>query len=84
MLHQLTSKQYYHGLNRRFVKRAAQLHRFGFRYQRTELGFAVFTREPRGYWPRSHVSTIPAEVLHHASNRAWIDRLCDVLILTTP
>jgi hypothetical protein len=74
-LNNLTSNQYYGGLNRRFERRAALLRRLGFTYQRIEgMPVAVFGR---GYLGKSQA--IPAAVLHHADNRAWFEELARTL-----
>lgn len=70
-LNTLTSNEYYGGLNRRFDRRARLLRRLGFAYKRIEeANIAVFARG-RINRPES----IPAAVLHHADNLAWINVL---------
>lgn len=71
----LTSKQYYRGLNRRFEKRAKILRRFGYQYTLTEYNVAVFVYPYRGRRPLC----VAASFLLHADNRAWFDRLAELL-----
>ena len=66
----LTSNEYYGGLNRRFNKRAARLRKLGFEYEATKYNGAFFTRKRMG-----RMASIPAATLHHADNRAWFDKL---------
>lgn len=73
----LTSNQFYGGLNRRFEKRAALLRRFGFAYTRTgwtdahgkTLPLALFTRN------RYRGQVIAASEVLHACNRVWRETL---------
>ena len=62
----LTSNQYYGGLNRRFERRAAVLRRFGFKYRCVAEGVAVFDRARF-----VKVQTITAAEVMHADGRAW-------------
>jgi len=70
---ELTSNEYYGGLNRRFDKRAARLRKLGFEYTGTDFG-AFFIRKRFG-----RMSSIPAPTLHHADARAWFDTLKSAL-----
>lgn len=72
-VYNLTSNQYYGGLNRRFSRRAALLHRVGFSFDKEANGWFHPRRERYGRkcW------RIPAALLHHADNRAWYDILRD-------
>lgn len=65
----LTSNEYYGGLNRRYDRRAALLRKLGFTYVTNEWG-AFFTRRGLGKF-----TPIPAGVVGHADYRAFIDRL---------
>ena len=64
-----TSNQFYGGLNRRFDRRARLLHRLGYRYMGTPFG-AVFVRGAA-----FRVESIPAGVVMHADNRAFLDSI---------
>ena len=67
----ITSNQAYYGRSRRFDRRAALLHKLGFRYTLAEgLPVGLYVRRQ---WGRPQA--IPAAVLHYADNRAWIDVL---------
>lgn len=70
MLANLTSNQYYRGLNRRFDKRAKRLRQLGFMYRDSGMGFAVFSRM-RHPNPKFHIH-IPA-LLSSADNRRFYD-----------
>ena len=73
MLHDLTSNQYYGGINRRFDKRSKLLRKLGFEYMRIEeWGFAVFTRGKNHIYSRKN-STLPVAFVQHADQRAFID-----------
>jgi hypothetical protein len=69
----LTSNQYYGGLNRRFDKRAALLRRFGFAYEVVGQ-VAIFSRTRR-----CRRSEVPAALLSHADKRAWREALRSIL-----
>lgn len=76
MTSELTSNQYYGGLNRRFEKRAKVLRRLGWEYFPVAgLPIAVF-RKSFGW----KVRAIQASDLHHADKRAWMDILADNLV----
>lgn len=78
ILQSLTSNQYYGGQNRRFDRRAKQLRKFGFRYERiAELDFAVFVR-PQRFNP-NRKQAIPTAFLFVADNRAWNGKLEEFL-----
>lgn len=65
----LTSNQRYAGLNRRFDRRATQLFKAGFHYERIEsLGFAIFTKKIDFQRAKQ---TIPAQTLLYASKFDW-------------
>jgi len=69
-----TSQQHYRGLNNRFDRRAAQLIRFGFKYERNDdLKMSFFVR--RAPFAACTQQTIPVAALHHADNRSWNDLL---------
>jgi hypothetical protein len=67
---QLTSNQFYGGLNRRFEKRVALLVGFGFKYRIVVPGVAVLERRP--FWKDQAIAA--AEVMH-ACKRSWQDQL---------
>ena len=68
--HELTSNQYYGGLNRRFEKRSRLLRKLGFEYKRSEeLGMAYFVRKTF----RHKRSVLTAAEVTHADNRAFVD-----------
>lgn len=71
MLANLTSNQYYRGLNRRFDRRAKRLRQLGFVYRDGGMGFAVFSRM-KGANPKFHTH-IPACLLSSADNRRFYD-----------
>ena len=70
----LTSNQFYGGINRRFDNRAIRLFRCGFAYEIIELGdkrsMAIFKRRYRGM-----DQIIPACDLQNMCARLWIDAL---------
>ena len=70
MISQLTSNQYYGGLNRRFDKRCRRLKQMGFKYVRTEFG-AIFQK----IWYGSKTYNIPADLVMNAHNRVFIDEI---------
>lgn len=73
---QLTSNQYYGGLNNRFDKRANKLRRAGWTYTRiVEFNLAVFTRKLYG-----RVRTIPAMALMHTNKTEWLTILTNNLL----
>jgi hypothetical protein len=65
----LSSNQFYGGLNRRFDSRARRLASLGYRYTCSPFG-AVFVRG--SLW---RLESIPAGLVMHADNRAFIDAL---------
>jgi hypothetical protein len=65
-LSDLTTHQYYRGLNRRFDRRARQLARMRFKYA------AGRARFERGGWHAAYVTT---SAVMHADRRAWFDIL---------
>jgi hypothetical protein len=71
MLANLSSNQYYRGLNRRFDKRYAFLHRLGFRPNES----GQLTRKSN--WGRK--ACIDRAILSHASNYHWRVMLGDTL-----
>lgn len=78
----LTSNQFYGGMNRRFEKRAALLRNVGFVYTAAydadgnRLPLAMFTR--KGWRYRAQV--IAASEVLHADRRAWREMLASSLI----
>lgn len=71
--HFQTSNDYYGKLNRRFDERADVLRALGFKYERLEeYDTALFVLRDR--LRRKPVSVHPS-FLHHADDRAWLDRL---------
>lgn len=80
MIGQLTSNQYYGGLNRRFDKRIRLLHRFGFRYRIDKIGtetFGVLYRK-NPFNPHREQCILASELLH-SHNRVFRDELRAVL-----
>jgi hypothetical protein len=73
-MYNLTSNQYYGGLNRRFDRRARLLTRLGFVSNLVETDLRVFTRTRH-----ARKVNIPAAVLTHADNRAWHEVLASRL-----
>jgi hypothetical protein len=73
---QLTSNQYYRGLNRRFEKRSRLLRRIGYRYQiipiRADLPKSPTTAV---FVSRYGSRVISASEVMHADTRAWRDEL---------
>ena len=65
---ELTSQQYYGGLNKRFDKRCALLVRAGFRWDGEIPGF----RHPRFCYRNTLITTT---FIMHSSKRAWLDSL---------
>lgn len=63
---QLSSHEYYHGLNRRFDKRVERLQHLGFKYDKQAPGMR------NGPFER-HLLT--NTFIMHADRRAWTDRL---------
>lgn len=69
----MTSNQRYGGLNRRFDRRATQLFKAGFHYERIDnLGFAVFTKKIDF---QRKTQSIHAQTLLYASKFDWHDVL---------
>ena len=74
MIHALIpSNGWYGGLNRRFDKRVAFLHRFGFRRSYVK-DIAVYTRISRGT-----TDLVLSSVIMHEDNRCWRDDLRQLL-----
>jgi hypothetical protein len=72
---QLTSNQFYAGINRRFDRRAALLRKSGFSYRAVCPGVAVFTRVRYG-----KETNVAAATVLHADKRVWTDTLETALI----
>ena len=70
MISQLTSHQYYRGLNRRFDKRSKRLHQMGFRCVVTEFG-AFFQK----VWYGNKTYNIPTSLVMNAHQRVFIDKI---------
>lgn len=68
----LTSNQFYGGMNRRWENRRRLLEKFGFQYVRTEFDTVVFARKVPH---RTKWETLPTEFVMHANNRSWLDKL---------
>lgn len=74
-LSKLTSNQYYGGLNRRFDKRVAMLHKFGFLVTTNEFG--RFYYRPR-LWKMGN-EYIAATFIHSSNNFLWNSLLGSIL-----
>lgn len=70
----MTENEKYGAINRRFDKRVKLLSKFGFRYERTDLGFAVMKRHVF-YKPQA----IPTATLLFADNQFWRNELANLL-----
>lgn len=66
----MTENQKYGMMNKRFDARAKFLIRLGWRYERTEFGFAIFKRNIR--W---RLQAIPASTVLYADNQSWRNEL---------
>lgn len=72
-INQLTSNQYYRGVNRRYDKRVKRLLSIGFRFVHNEFG--SFLVKGTGQKPRVLANTF----IMAASSRQYYDRLCGIL-----
>ncbi len=76
-IHDLSTRQYYKGLSRRFDSRVRLLARLGFRYTREAAGFP--NDRPPHCWtnPRrlTRYGGIVGATIMHADSRAWTDTL---------
>jgi hypothetical protein len=73
----LTSNQYYRGLNRRFERRASLLRRRGSRYQIVQIG--ADKRSTTGIMARG-ARVVSASAIMHADRRAWLELLPSLLL----
>ncbi len=72
MIADLTSNQYYGGLNRRFDRRVRLLHKLGFKRIANEFG-AFYAKPFRRFSLQKRY--IPAAVLSHAQDRAFYEQV---------
>ena len=70
----MTENQRYGAINRRFDKRAKLLKKLGWRYERTDFGFAIFKRGLR-----HTVQAIPVSTVLFADNYIWRMELSNFL-----
>lgn len=73
----LTSNEYHKGLNNRFDKRIARIHKMGFRRVNNEFGSFFVRGMIRTNSSRNQ--TIPAGLLLSADNRLWNEKLAEVV-----
>jgi hypothetical protein len=73
---ELTSNQFYGGLNRRFTNRSAILRSCGFKYVQVCKNLAAFTRGDPDF---NDYKVIPAAEVAHADSRSWRDLLATTL-----
>jgi hypothetical protein len=72
----MTSNQYYKGINNRFDKRVARIHRMGFKRITNEFG-SFYVRGIIRSNGKNQI--IPAALLGAADNRLWYERLQQIL-----
>lgn len=79
--HNLTSNEYYGGLNRRFERRAKRLRTLGYEYERIDdLNLAVFAKRCR--WNSRRNRAIPATAVARMSNEEYRELLAETLTRT--
>jgi len=79
-LHDLTSNQYWGGINRRFDKRIKLLYKIGIKFDHESVGFPSKATK----WDFEQERIVPRWILRsstmmHLDNRAWFEMLRDLL-----
>lgn len=73
-VYNLTSNQYYGGMNRRFDKRTARLSKLGFKYVANDFG-AFFVKEVPFWVNKGKPIVISVAAIHGYDNRMWFETL---------
>jgi hypothetical protein len=76
-IHQITSNQFYKGLNNRFQRRISLLHKFGFSYVGSDFGAVLWRTNPNN---RLKKQWIAASSLSDMDSRRWQEFLADNLV----